>query len=72
LQQYLPEPYSGHVSLFEAEPSRFHEPVWDWEELVMGGISRYEIGGNHFTIMREPYVEELARQLRNEIVFPGN
>jgi len=35
-----------------------------WGRLAAGGIDVHIVPGNHFTMMREPFVEALAARLR--------
>jgi thioesterase domain-containing protein len=36
-----------------------------WAPLAAGGVDVHVVPGNHFTMMREPFVEALAERLRN-------
>jgi thioesterase domain-containing protein len=38
-----------------------------WRELVAGGIDVHEIPGDHINIIKEPFVRQLARELRSGI-----
>jgi len=65
LSIYSPRPYPGRITLFVArdgEPETFTDPHLGWDGWV-GEVERYEVPGDHFSIMREPNVRELAGQL---------
>ncbi len=40
------------------------EPAHGWARLAAGGVDVHVVAGNHFTMMREPFVEALAERLR--------
>jgi thioesterase domain-containing protein len=64
---YQPSPYPGSITLFKARSPDSPAPsegTLGWARVAMGGVDVYEVRGEHLTIMHEPQVEELARQLR--------
>lgn len=69
LRSYLPQPYAGAVTLFRARcqplaPAAWHERDMGWGCLPRGGVKVIDIPGNHSSLLEEPYVCTLARQLR--------
>jgi amino acid adenylation domain-containing protein len=58
-EQTIPGPWS-QWSENEASP----DPLMGWGRLATGGIDRHTVPGNHFTMMKEPFVEALAERLR--------
>ncbi len=67
-QKYVPEVYSGKVTLFRAsnQPLGIHpDPTLGWEGLAAGGLEIHEVPGHHGSIVAEPFVRVLAEQLRN-------
>ncbi|MCP4664192.1 MAG: amino acid adenylation domain-containing protein [bacterium] len=64
LCRYLPRPYSGAIHLFmAAQPlADDHDLSTGWKRLV-SRVTTEVTPGNHFTAVREPHVEALARQL---------
>ncbi|MCJ1247156.1 hypothetical protein MMC30_004368 [Trapelia coarctata] len=41
---------------------------WGWEELLPGHhIKISQVGGNHFSLMREPWIEKLAEKIREAL-----
>lgn len=72
--RYQPEVYPGTITLFNAEYNiAFNLPyLWKkwqvdralgWEGLALGGVNVVELKGDHNSVIRKPYVQELARQL---------
>jgi amino acid adenylation domain-containing protein len=63
---YVPGSYEGPVTLFRAcERRRTNpsDPDLGWAEVCRGGLEIVEIPGGHFSILEEPEVQELAREL---------
>jgi thioesterase domain-containing protein len=74
-QNYIPQTYSGKVTVFKAMEeyevmSAFgdFEDQFGWGNLVTGGLEIINIPGDHFGILQEPYVEILARELKRCLV----
>jgi thioesterase domain-containing protein/acyl carrier protein len=60
--QYIPGHYNGLVTLFKS--SIYGRSVYfGWEELTSGGVRGFEVPGTHRTMMQEPNVRILAKQL---------
>jgi thioesterase domain-containing protein len=59
---YRPRPYPGPVTVLcaagEAPPG---DPTLGWGELVTGRLDVREVPGDHFGVVREPFVREIAR-----------
>lgn len=78
LQSYVPKVYSNRMTLFRASESlslqagesfdgSIIEPIGsilEWGKLSLEPIEIYTILGNHYTIIAEPHVEHLGKQLR--------
>jgi amino acid adenylation domain-containing protein len=64
---YQPSPYPGSVTLFKAQvpgsPASAGGTL-GWARVAMGGVEVHQVPGEHMTIIHEPQVQELARQLR--------
>jgi thioesterase domain-containing protein len=64
---YQPEAYPGKIILFHAlYDSNFRpsaEGAAGWQQLAMGGLEVHEIPGDHFSILKEPHVGQLAQTL---------
>jgi amino acid adenylation domain-containing protein len=74
-QNYIPQTYSGKVTVFKAMEeyevmSTFgdFEDKFGWGNLVTGGLEIIYIPGDHFGILKEPYVETLAKELKRCLV----
>jgi len=62
---YKPDIYQGSMTIFRAkELLTDYDPVAEWSNLVSGDIKIYSVPGHHFTMLEEPNVQELSRQLR--------
>jgi thioesterase domain-containing protein len=65
-RNYVCLPYPDRVILFRARTAPFfhsYERDLGWSSLARGGVRVKVIRGNHLSIIREPYVRELADQL---------
>jgi thioesterase domain-containing protein len=64
---YQPAPYPGSVTLFKAQvpgsPAAAGGTL-GWGRVAMGGVEVLQVTGEHMTMIHEPQVQELARQLR--------
>ncbi len=64
---YLPEIYPGPVTFFWANKTPgdlgfYHDPRVCWSQLAGGGLEIHEIGANHFELLEEPHVGNLAKK----------
>ncbi len=65
-ERYCVQTCPGRLILFKAGESLSEEPQapdLGWGGLAAGGLEIHEIGGNHYSILREPHVEALADRL---------
>ncbi|MBE9065655.1 alpha/beta fold hydrolase [Leptolyngbya cf. ectocarpi LEGE 11479] len=65
---YQPKPYPGKITLFHADPvfgNNRQDAVTGWLKFAMQGTEVYKIPGHHFSLLRSPHVETLARKLNN-------
>lgn len=63
---YVPYPYGGPITLFETIEQQLIAPfdwVGGWDQLTQSGVARYLISGNHYSMLDEPAVDELAQKL---------
>jgi thioesterase domain-containing protein len=66
-QSYVPRPYPGRVTLFRARTRPIlHSlrPDLGWGEIAQGGVEIHVVNGEHWRIMLDPLVQELADQIR--------
>jgi thioesterase domain-containing protein len=67
LREYTPKPYSGRLTLIRARTRPlFHSQRADlgWSEWVTGGVDIRSIPGHHASMLKEPGVQVLARELQ--------
>ncbi|MDZ7965826.1 MAG: amino acid adenylation domain-containing protein [Nostoc sp. DedSLP03] len=74
MRDYVPQVYPGEITLFRATDEITHDfqnseftsddPLLGWGKYSEQPIKLIEVPGNHFSMFTEPYVQELARQLR--------
>ncbi|MFO0809791.1 MAG: non-ribosomal peptide synthetase [Gemmataceae bacterium] len=70
--RYRAKPYTGNVALFRAQAQALFSrhrllPDMGLSKLVAGKVTVYSIPGTHDSILREPYVQELARKLQRAL-----
>jgi acyl transferase domain-containing protein/thioesterase domain-containing protein/acyl carrier protein len=70
-RHYLPRPYSGRLTLFQAMDDHPLFPTGNgtspdhasrWKKLALS-VDLHEIPGNHYTILRQPQVQVVAEKL---------
>jgi thioesterase domain-containing protein len=73
---YQWKPYAGRIALFMlAQRGAMSDSLFDpmlgdispslgWDSIAAGGVERYELKGEHVSILREPFVRDLGVQLR--------
>ncbi len=70
LREYTPRHYPGQLTLFRARTRPlFHSQSADlgWGEWVTGGVEIVSIPGHHASILKEPSVLVLARELQSAV-----
>ena len=66
LDCYVPVVYPGSAVLFQAETKHreaLADPYVGWRDLVLGGVRRIDVVGNHTTMMNESSIAHWADQL---------
>ncbi|MGH9466179.1 MAG: non-ribosomal peptide synthetase [Terriglobales bacterium] len=69
--RYTPQPCAVRVSLFRAQEQEVLVACGrdlGWSGLARGGVSIYDISGDHMTILSRPHVAAVARHLRALLV----
>ena len=63
---YVPQVYPQRITLFKTSVhSRIaDDPSMGWDKLASEGVEIHIIPGNHLTMLKKPYVQVLAEQLR--------
>jgi amino acid adenylation domain-containing protein len=61
-RSYLPQPYPGRITLVRARevPMTFAEETLGWGALAGGGLDLRWTAGSHLSMLRPPYVADLA------------
>jgi len=65
--QYHPRPYAGNLAVFRTPIYPFFcsfDPTFGWNEFVTGALTVKVIPGAHESILDEPHVREVARELK--------
>jgi thioesterase domain-containing protein len=44
--------------------NRIRDPQLGWGRLALGGVEMHTVAGDHLTSLQEPYVRELAEELK--------
>ncbi|MFN8459769.1 MAG: thioesterase domain-containing protein, partial [Anaerolineae bacterium] len=63
---FTPQTYPGRVILLQAaeRPNSEEEPTLGWDKFATGGVEIYTVPGDHYTLLKEPHVQVLARYLK--------
>jgi thioesterase domain-containing protein len=62
---YLPqEVYPNKINLFRTNWELNSDPTVGWDQLSRQPIETYTVAGDHVTMMAEPHVQVLAKQLK--------
>ncbi|MDY7092406.1 MAG: amino acid adenylation domain-containing protein [Acidobacteriota bacterium] len=64
LAGYAPANLDIPVHLLTTETTAAQEPLERWSALATAGLQRHALPGDHYSLLREPVVGNLARQLR--------
>ncbi|MBB1253076.1 amino acid adenylation domain-containing protein [Streptomyces sp. OF3] len=64
LWNFRPESVAGPVTLIRAAEEEY-DPAPSWRELTGRDVDVRVVAGNHYTMMRPPHVEEVARVLND-------
>jgi len=70
MQRYVPEPYSGALTLFRAQKDAAKDAAgrdYGWRRWALAGVEVCSVPGDHFSMVFEPQVGRLAEQLRSRL-----
>lgn len=70
VQSYLPQLYSGDITLFRARDEvkeGQEEPEVAWEALTKGHVNVYMVPGDHYSILKEANAQALASSLKDQL-----
>jgi amino acid adenylation domain-containing protein len=70
---YAPEPYTGRLILWvsEATAASYAAALDAWSRLAPAGLDRIILPGDHYSLLRRPEVERLARELTAILTGPA-
>jgi amino acid adenylation domain-containing protein len=67
-RSYEIRPYPGPITLFRAEiqdDKSATDTDMGWDKLALGGVTIYDVPGDHLSMIHDPHVQKLAEQLKN-------
>ena len=67
MDSYVPQPYSGKITLFRTTDPVALNSAPQWEPLAVGGLEIHEMTGDHYAPVLEPQVQVLAKYLLSHI-----
>ena len=77
-RRYEPQPYPGCITLFRAQeqpPEAPSERDMGWAALAQGGVDVRDVPGDHLSMLQEPHVRVLAKEMRRcleQLTTPAN
>jgi thioesterase domain-containing protein len=70
-QLYRPKPYPGDAVVYAGEHNTAETDYHRWQSVLPGPWELSVVPGDHHTVLREPYVQTLAADLRERIGRTG-
>ena len=71
MSKYIPQPYSGQIVLIRASEAltevKDKDLTMGWGQLAMDGLEIQTIPGNHYSMIKQPHVQILAKYLNNHL-----
>jgi amino acid adenylation domain-containing protein len=70
MQGYVPGVYAGRVTYFQATGDGTNgagDMSQGWHELTHGGVEVYRLPGDHYSILKQPYVDALAERIEQQL-----
>jgi thioesterase domain-containing protein len=70
LRAYAPGVYGGRVTYLRAvgnDAADAEDISKDWEEFALGGVDVYRLPGDHYSILKQPYVDALAQCIEQRL-----
>ncbi|MFN2529809.1 MAG: amino acid adenylation domain-containing protein [Pyrinomonadaceae bacterium] len=65
---FVPRTYEGRIAVFRVREQpryRIRDQNLGWSKLARGGVDLHIIPGGHASVLKEPYVQGLAAELKN-------
>jgi thioesterase domain-containing protein len=60
LRAYAPGVYAGQIAYVQAVGNDPGDASNNWSEFALGGVDFYQLPGDHYSILKQPYVDALA------------
>jgi myxalamid-type polyketide synthase MxaB len=57
----------GHLDFLPDPATTQKDPTWGWQQVSTQAIQLHLVPGNHFTMVKEPYVQVLAQQIKTAL-----
>jgi len=70
VEKYRAQPYPGKLTLFRVQDQNGPEwlgPTLGWDQLIEGDLDVRYVSGDHVTMLSNPHVQLLARELRTAL-----
>jgi aspartate racemase len=65
-RRYKAKPYPGKVVYFKAKEEQSRKTdlfIENWRKFAQEGLDCYEVSGDHWSMLEEPHVQDLAKQI---------
>lgn len=66
VELYRPEPYTGRITLIKAGEA-WGPRTMGWDELAHGGVDVRTMNGDHYSMIKEPNVQQLVAHLADAV-----
>ena len=66
-RNYKPHAYSGQITFFQPQEQSIVGVGLNWNTLALGGVRVHPVPGNHWTMLHEPHIREIAARLQADI-----
>ncbi|HEX8424095.1 MAG TPA: non-ribosomal peptide synthetase, partial [Pyrinomonadaceae bacterium] len=70
MRAYVPDVYEGQVTYFKAVGDGTNgagDMSQGWRELALGGVEVHRLPGDHYSILKQPYVDALAERIEQQL-----
>ena len=65
-RRYKAKPYPGKVVYFKAKEEQSRKTdlfIENWRKFAQEGLDFYEVSGDHWSMLEEPHIQDLAKQI---------
>ena len=71
LRAYVPGVYAGQITYVQAVDNNANQTSNDWHEFARDGVEVHQLPGDHYSILKDPYVNALAQCIEQRIRNPA-